>query len=144
MLVATTIAFAVASCNRGDQLYPVTGTVRVDGKPAARAIVMFQPESPSDIHTVAATGTTSDDGSFTLASGAKPGAKPGKYIVTVVWPDPKAVLTDGQKMMGVSPYDAPDVLRGRYATRDKSTLRAEVKSEPNALEPFDLKPFDPK
>ena len=40
---------------------------------------------------------------------------------------------------GANPNDAPDVLGGRYAKRDKSTLRAEVKSGATVLEPFDLK-----
>ena len=136
MLAAT--AVTIASCGSGDGLVPVTGSVRVEGKPAPRALVMFYPENPVSMTEVAATATTASDGSFTLASGTKAGAKPGKYVVTVVWPDPNKVLTDAEKMMGVSPYDAPDVLRGRYATREKSILRAEIKSGSNALEPFDL------
>jgi hypothetical protein len=132
-----TLALAITSCG-GDELHPVTGAVRVDGKPAMRAVVMFHPENPASLHEVPATAITADDGTFQLATGAKHGVKPGKYIVTVIWPDPSKVLTDAQKMTGVSPYDAPDLLGGRYATRDKSSLRAEVKSGSNSLEAFEL------
>src|SRR5262245_18533440 len=104
------LALALASC-AGEGFAPVTGTVRVDGKPVPRALVMFHPENPSSMNDTAATATTAEDGTFALSTGAKTGAKPGKYIVTVVWPDPNKVLTNGEKMMGVSPYDAPDVLR---------------------------------
>jgi len=99
---------------------------------------MFVPEQ-SDPKHIPATATTGEDGSFTMTSGDKVGAKVGKYIVTVVWPDPAKKPTDSQKMMGASQYDAPDVLKGRYATREISKLRAEVKAGQNNLEPFDLK-----
>jgi hypothetical protein len=135
---AVAFALATASCGAPD-LAAVTGRVLVEGKPAARAVVMFHPDWASDINAFPATATTAVDGTFSLASGDRSGARPGKYVVTVVWPDPNKVLTDAQKMMGVSPYDAPDLLRGRYATRDKSALRAEVKPGVNALDPFDLK-----
>jgi hypothetical protein len=134
-----TLAFAFASCSGEEQLHPVTGSVRVDGKPANRAVVMFHPENPVSLNETAATAVTAEDGTFKLATGTKHGVKSGKYIVTVVWPDPNKPLTDAQKMMGVSPYDAPDLLGGRYSTKEKSSLRAEVKSGPNDLEPFDLK-----
>src|SRR5262245_13569928 len=66
------MALAVASCG-GDGLAPVTGAVKVDGKPAARAIVMFHPENPSSINETAATATTAEDGTFVLSTGAKSG-----------------------------------------------------------------------
>ena len=125
---------AAVSCSSGGAgLNPVTGKVLYNGQPAAGAFVMFYPEASGQ----AATGTTGDDGVFTLATGSEKGAAAGKYIVTVTVPDPKKKPTPGQLMQGMS--DAPDVLGGRFATPDKSTLRAEIKAGENNLQPFDVK-----
>jgi hypothetical protein len=137
-LLFAVLAVSVASCG-GNDLSPVSGRVLVAGKPANNAIVMFIPENPPSLNDFPSTATTADDGTFTLVSGATGGARPGKYIVTVVWPDPNKKFTDAQKMMGFGPSDAPDVLKGRYATREKSPLRAEVRDGPNSLTPFELK-----
>jgi hypothetical protein len=128
------LAFALASCGSGDELSPVTGSVRVDGKPAQRAVVMFHPENPTSVHEVSATAVTAEDGTFTLATGAKYGVKPGKYVVTITWPDPKAA----PRMLAGNSPDPPDVLGGKYATREKTTLRADVKPGSNSLDSFEL------
>lgn len=133
------LCMAVAGCSSGEPLNPVTGKVTVGGKPATGATVIFHPDGPADVNAVVASGRAGPDGTFTLTTGDKPGAKAGKYIVTVVWPDPNKKITPTQQMMGVSPDDAPDLLRGRYDSRGKSDLRAEVKAGDNSLPPFDLK-----
>jgi hypothetical protein len=129
---------ALAGCG-GESLSPVRGKVIVNGKPAVGASVMFFPEGSSDIHAMPGSGVVEADGSFTIASGMKAGMKPGKYIVTVVWPDPAKAPTPQQRMAGANPNDAPDLLGGRYATREKSTLRAEVTAKSTELEPFAIK-----
>ena len=126
-------------CGSDAALHPVTGTVMVDGKPAVGAQVMFLADGPTDMTATPATATVAADGSFTMATGVAGGVKPGRYAVTVVWPDPSMKLTDAQRMMGASPSDAPDVLKGRYAKRELSKLSAEIKTGNNALEPFHLK-----
>lgn len=128
----------MAGCG-GESLTPVSGKVMVNGKPAVGAAVMFFPEGSTDLKTMPGSGVVGADGTFSISSGTVPGMKPGKYIVTVVWPDPAKAPTPAQRMAGANPNDAPDVLGGRYATKEKSTLRAEVKSGSTQLEPFDLK-----
>ena len=128
-----------AGCGGGEVLSPVTGKVLVNGKPAVGASLLFYPDGPPDIKAMPGSAVVDADGSFTVFNGSTPGIKAGKYIVTVVWPDPAKKPTDLQRMAGANPNDAPDVLNGRFATRDKSTLRADIKPGPNALEPFDLK-----
>jgi hypothetical protein len=125
-----------ASCDSGGTLNPVHGKVMVGGKPAAGASVVFQVEG-SDINDIPATGTCGSDGTFSLVTRDKPGARAGKYIVTVIWPDTAKKPTEQQMMMGLGP-DAPDLLGGRYASAKTSPLQAEVKSGENNLEPFDL------
>jgi hypothetical protein len=123
------------ACSSGPKLYPVTGKVMVKDQPAVGALVMFFPEGSSG--TNPSTGVCGDDGTFTLSTGTGVGAPAGKYVVTVTWPDPKVKYTEQQKMMGMT-GDAPDLLRGAYS-KEKSTLRAEVKAEPTTLEPFAIK-----
>jgi hypothetical protein len=122
----------------GESFTPVTGVVRVNGKPAVGASVMFFPEGSTDIKAIPGSGVVDENGGFTVATGSTRGLKPGKYIVTVIWPDPAKKPTELQRIAGANPNDAPDVLKGRYATKEKSTLRAEVKSAATVLEPFDL------
>jgi len=136
-LLVTMAAVGTTSCSSGGGLQPVQGRVMVGDKAAAGAQVMFHPEG-GDINSVPATGTAGLDGTFALTTGAKVGAAPGKYVVTVVWPDPSKKPTEQQAMMGLAP-DAPDLLAGRYAARQKSPLRAEIKPGQNTLDTFDLK-----
>jgi hypothetical protein len=131
------LTLAVMSCSPADTLHPVRGKVSVNGAPAPGALLVFHPEG-GDMKSIPATATTGPDGTFTLVTGDKPGARSGKYVVTLVWPDPSKKPTEQQAMMGLSP-DAPDLLGGRYATPEKSSLRAEIKAGENTLESFELK-----
>lgn len=132
------VVLVLPGCSGGETLAPVTGSVTVGGKPAVGASVMFHPDGPADVNTVVASGRVGADGTFTLRTGDRDGAKAGKYVVTIRWPDPDKKLSDAQKMMGASQDDASDLLRGRYDTKDKSNIRAEVVPGPNTLKPFEL------
>jgi hypothetical protein len=71
-------------------LYPVSGRVLVDGKPAARAMVALHPTGSSTATPQRLpVGLTDADGAFRLTTNlCGDGAPPGTYAVTVVWPDP--------------------------------------------------------
>jgi len=129
---------AAGACSSSDgKLNPVTGKVLHKSQPAAGAIVTFHPEGTANLETITSTGVTGDDGTFTLTTGSAAGAPAGKYIVTVMWPDPKKKPPADKIVM--SAPEVPDVLGGRYASRASSQLKAEVKAGENKLEPFDLK-----
>src|SRR5205823_1996593 len=67
-------------------VYPVEGTVLVDGKPAARAIVTFQPVGDNSPTAVRPVGHVDEKGKFTLTSYRQDdGAPEGEYAVTVTW-----------------------------------------------------------
>jgi hypothetical protein len=137
LFLGLVVFLAGGGCDGGGQ-HPVKGKILVKGQPAVGAQVMLFPEGPPDMNFIPPTGTAAADGTFDLATGGKPGAPAGKYIVTVIWPDPNKQLTAAEKMQGLG--DVPDLLKGQYATRDKSTLRAEVKGGgPTALDPIDIK-----
>jgi hypothetical protein len=126
----------------GPSYYPVKGKVMVGDKPAVGALVMFFPEGEKNPKYTPPTGTVGDDGTFTMMTGPKTGAPAGKYVVTVVWPDPDKKPTASQAMQGLAP-DAPDLLKGQYASSETSKLRAEVTSGETNLEPFNLKLPEP-
>ena len=132
---ALLLALVTTACSSSPTLYPVTGKVTVKGAPAVGALIMFFPEGGSS--TTPSTGVCGADGTFTLSTGTGTGAPAGDYVVTVSWPDPKVKYTEQQKMMGMT-GDAPDLLQDAYS-KDKTTLRAKVKAEPNTLDPFAIK-----
>lgn len=67
----------------GDGTKPVRGKLTVDGRPLAKAGIVFTPLGPGGRTAYAETG---EDGSYTLKT-FQPGdgALPGEYRVTIVW-----------------------------------------------------------
>ena len=133
-------AFLIAAgCSQEGTYLPVTGSVLVDGQPAAGASVVFHLEG-GDMHSIPASGIVGDDGTFTLTTGLQTGAPAGTYHVTVVWPDTSQLeLTDQELMMGASIYDGPDRLKGKYAIPHRSGLRVVLSAADRELPPFDLR-----
>jgi hypothetical protein len=114
---------------------PVRGAVFVDKKPAAGAVVSFQPRGNSNVRALRANGRVGDDGAFSLTTYVTAdGAPPGDYIVTVYWADPSKKPPDDEESTDL----APDLLRGRFAARDVSVLRATVGGKPIEFAAIDL------
>jgi len=133
LLGLAAVTLAAAGCSPdGPKLTPVTGTVKVNGKPAAAALVFLHRKGKTDLTEPTAYATAADDGTFkVLWQPGKEGAVPGDYVVTVVWPD-MAKAPDGSG-------GRPDLLRGSYDKVAASTLTATVTAAPTALPPFELK-----
>jgi hypothetical protein len=80
---------ALQGCSGGVRFAPVTGKVTLDGKPVAKAVVTFNPlpQPGSDIAGDSASGTTDENGQYTLKSYVqgdwKDGAQVGKHKVTI-------------------------------------------------------------
>jgi hypothetical protein len=68
----------------GPAVVPVKGVVKIDGKPAAKILVQFNPVSwPENVPAQTATAVTDDAGNYVLDSGPnRSGATPGKHKVT--------------------------------------------------------------
>jgi hypothetical protein len=125
-------ALACCSCGGRPNVYPVTGKVFFEGQPATGALVAFHPVGDSE-QNVLPHAVVAADGTFQLTTFRKhDGAPPGRYQVTVVW---------RVRRVGAEPGDDDDgfVLTPRYLRPTQSGLLAEVKQEPTALEPFQLK-----
>ena len=103
---------------------PIRGQVFVQKQPAAGAELVFypvnEPPEPTEPRPGAIAG---DDGSFTCD------ARPGDYIVTVVWPGKP--LPDGRE-------EPEDKLFGKYADPKRSPLRVTIREGQTELEPFRL------
>ena len=70
-------------------------------------------------------------------TGQTPGARAGKYLVTVICPDSSKAKSGG--MSFASQFDTEDRLKGAYAELSKSQISVEIKPGSNQLEPFNLK-----
>lgn len=127
LVVAAALASAaIAGCQSRPagvpELAPVTGRVRLGGKPLVGAVVQFEASGGQ-----VAMGHTDADGRYTISySGALPGAPVGKNVVRIT-----------------SKLDAPpgpgyvDPVQAQYNTRSK--LAAEVVKGPNTFD-FELAP----
>lgn len=124
-------------CNDAAQLklYPVSGRVLVKGKPAAGAELAFYglDEHLQSAEAPFPKAVVQEDGSFTMSSYAPgDGAPAGNYVVTITWRRSRSLDPELRDA-------SPDVLRGRYATPDKSKITVEVKPEENSLADIELK-----
>ncbi len=108
-------------------VFPVSGSVSVAGKPAAGVVVVFHPQSDTGMTKGNKPYTTTgEDGTFQVTTYTTgDGAPAGEYIVTLIWP--------------VNPRGpSPDRLKGRYAKPDKSTITATIQQGENTLPKWEL------
>jgi hypothetical protein len=118
-----------ASCSGRKSVYPVTGKVLFEGRPAAGAVVQFHPLDKSEKTPVAPLGEVGADGTFRLTTYAQgDGAPAGRYAVTVSWGVPSKG-GDGMDRL---------LVPARYLSPDTSKLTAEVPTEAVELPPFKL------
>jgi serine/threonine-protein phosphatase CPPED1 len=122
-------------------VYPVRGTLVLDGCPVPGAMVMFYHPGRDKKLTHVGDGVTEADGSFTLSTyGAFDGAPAGDYVVTVTPFDPPAgpsktpTLPAAYKLPGTSPLKA-------HVEAGENRLTFELKSDEKGLTP---KPGAPK
>ena len=113
-----------------------TGKITVNGAPAVGATLLFHPVSNKEAPV--ASGVAESDGSFTLTSNMNAGVLPGKYEVTVTWPDPAHKVSDAAKMRGDA-EPGPDLLKGKYVMKGKSGLTAEISSSTKELPPIEIR-----
>lgn len=123
-LVSCALVLAVLSgCGGGDgvKLFPVSGTVSVDGQPPTGLVLIFHPEGTGG---QAGSASTDAGGAFRAVFDGRPGLPAGRYAVTATWPDP-AKRDEGGMSMGQT-ADPPDLLKRRYAMPTRSQIKVEV------------------
>ena len=132
--VALFVALA-AGCGRGDgkrPVFPVTGKVLVDGKPAADARLVFYPTDASDPAAPKPTAVADEQGNLVVTTYATgDGAPAGQYKVGIEWP--KMTNQFGRIQPG------PDQLGGRFKDAASSKWTVTIAEGPNALPDFDVR-----
>lgn len=141
-LIAAALALLAAGCSRAEfgdvrqRTYPVTGQVRLDGRPVAGATVVFKPVDTAKFKWREQPQATTDaEGAFTVFTYASgDGAPAGNYRV-------------GIAVLGAADDEGGDQVRRdatapkvppRYATAETSGLSATVDTKPTVLAPFEL------
>ena len=124
----------LTGCGGGTKVVQVSGSVSVDGKPADGAALLFFPAGDGSV----ASATCNAEGKYKLFCDGEPGIPQGSYSVAIRWPDPAVKPTPAQKMTGMF-EEGPDLLKGKYESKQKTTLKADITASTSELPLFDLK-----
>jgi hypothetical protein len=129
--LAFPVLAGVLGCGSGVEkpeynVHPVTGVVKVNGKPEALVSVSFIPVDGAKADQTTATGTTNESGEFTLSiPGGKEGAPAGQYRVIFT----KLLKRDGTPLGPdemAADAGAENVLPAIYADPAQTPQGAEV------------------
>jgi hypothetical protein len=112
------------------EVFPVTGSIKVDGQNPAGARLTLNPVNPAGEEVVVPTAGVKADGSFTVTSyQSDDGAPPGEYVITVRW------NKYDEKIGGAGPNVLPEL----YADPKTSPIKVTVNAGgPTTLEPITL------
>jgi hypothetical protein len=130
------LASCASGCGGGEDrlpLFPASGVVLADGKPADGVEVRLVPaDAIDDRDALRPFATTGADGAFALGTYEKgDGAPAGRYKVTLFQPDQPP-----------GPGHPNDLLGGQFADAAKSPLEATIAEGPNTLKPFEVRTAD--
>jgi hypothetical protein len=139
LAIALAIATVSSSCGKSTRevkgklsVFPVKGSVQMDGQPLSRAEIVFHPFGtgfPAGAAKNLPQARTDGDGNFTVSTYTEnDGAPAGKYRVTIVWRGDEG-RTD----------DEANLLPAKYANPRVTQLRANVEEGENTLPPFEIK-----
>jgi hypothetical protein len=139
-LILAVCAMGCGKAPRADQenLVPVTGTVKQNGKSLRRALVNFYPIG--ETKGVPASGQTGEDGSYELTNVRQnKGVVPGEYKVSIS----RRLMPDGKEVPEgdvTPPIESParETIPPRYSDPQASKLRAVVRAGGGPYD-FDLK-----
>lgn len=137
--VCAMILTCMAGCDNPRQLavFPVEGTLTVNGQPAANAMVAFHPVNLAGSPTILPVASTGRDGTYRLMTyAAGDGAPAGEYAVTVVWPD------DSQPRDECVDVVTHDRFQGSYADPARSPWHVSVVPGTNVVPLRALPPTD--
>jgi hypothetical protein len=111
-------------------VFPVSGKVMFQGRPATGAQVVLHPVNSSESNDVAPTATVQSDGSFEItAYESGDGAPQGDYVATVQW----------FKVTKEAGGPGPNVIPVRYASARTSPIKVSVNGGPTQVQPILLK-----
>jgi hypothetical protein len=127
LLAAGVLLAALAGCSGGAGYAPVSGVVKLNGKPYDKAVVSFQPigttENPNPGR--GSSAYTDENGRYVLKSDKYSGALVGKHLVRI--------MTRGNEVVGQDPTVGSD---------DKTPLRPQLDPIPPEWNALSKKEFD--
>lgn len=132
VLFPSLLLLVVAGCG-GPTFSQVTGKVTVDGNPAEGAVLLFHPTGSGTTGSAVADS----NGVFSIIYDMNLGIPPGRYQVAITWPDPSVKTSETDLMMG-NFQTGPDLLKGRYDSKDKSGISIDVEATTKELPTIEL------
>jgi hypothetical protein len=110
------------------EVFPVSGSLKVDGQAPAGARLVLNSVNPLPEDAVVPTGSVKADGSFVISSyKSGDGAPPGEYVVTVQW------FKYDTELGGSGPNVLPEI----YSSPKTSPIKVTVNvGAPTTLEPI--------
>jgi hypothetical protein len=136
---------SVMALGCGDHLatVPVTGSVRVDGKPAAGVQVVLHPVDADDerLTKLRPTGRTATDGTFVIGTyEMSDGAPVAEYRITAEWfsGGPETTTSETADPEANSAATQTDRLGGRFANPETSAFKASVGGPLSEIPALDL------
>ncbi|MDR3619651.1 MAG: hypothetical protein P4L85_09895 [Paludisphaera borealis] len=136
-MAALAVVAAFAGCSEGSgskvPVFPVKGSVKFEGEPAAGAFVVFHPTAPakSGEETPRSTAQVQPDGTFELTTLSQAdGAPAGDYAVTIRWT--KLIKQGNDTAAG------PNVIPPIYDKPETTPWKVTVKDAPNQLDPYTI------
>jgi len=134
VVLAASVAFASLGCSKTDNhvpVFPVTGTIKYQGKPINGAFVTLEPKAIVD-GVAGARATVQADGTFAVSTfNGGDGAPEGDYTLTVQWYKP---IVRNNELVG-----GPNALPAKYASAKTSGLHVSVAAGENQLKPIALR-----
>jgi hypothetical protein len=143
---------ACCSCSKNEHpLYPVSGWVFVDGKPAQQALVILHPLDDANSSAARPRAVVAEDGSFEIFfREAGDGAPAGRYAVVIIGKKKRVNAVKEQKSTRKGtgrrargrpkePRGAKSEIPERYADPKSSGLVVEIREGDNEIPPFYLK-----
>ena len=136
LMVAVSLFLLVGGCSgrKSTGIFPVRGTVLVDGQPAQYARVSLTPVDKNDGRNPSG-GTVDEDGEFRLTTLKQfDGAEPGEYWVSIYWCKP---IDPNRSEVEYG----PELLPKKYQNPAESglkELRITIEEGDNELTPFEI------
>jgi hypothetical protein len=136
LLALLLLTLLLTSCgkSRFKPLYPVKGRVLVNGEPTADVTVQFQSQDDPGDQLVSPSGTTDQDGWFTMSTyNANDGVPAGSYSVTMIW-----LMKDKRGRPKFGPLTKVNKLPMSYSKPETSGFKVQINKGENTLPPFEL------
>lgn len=129
---AVGLLFFLGCSKSGPVCYPVQGTVLLDCKPLAEAMIVLHPVGREMEGKQKPLGYSDQSGHFELTTWQSgDGAPPGVYSITV---ELRALRRVGEEMI----RDGRNLIPDRYAKPQASQFRCEITEGTNELPPLSL------